>query len=535
MSAGAKPYDDRHNGILLLMVLAMTLAAWFFAARMTYSIPKGQFLKAHFYALLATPTTIQMWLPPVLAFIWGMAIFLIIVNYTKSGFAGGDFIRRLRGPRMVSAAALIDLTKERGKKQLTFMGIPIPTLLETLHFLVTGSTGSGKSQIIADYIESAHRRGDRTICVDPNGGFMGSFYKEGDYILNPFDQRGKSWSIFNEIRTPYDVELYAVSLIPKSPSTEQEQWNSMARTIVAEVMLKLVKLGRGTTPQLVYWLVTVSNDELRKMLSDTAAAGMFHGAEETVGSVRAVLTRYVTPHKYLSDNVEGEVPFSIRQWLENGSGNLWVTWREDMLPALKPLISCWIDTICASSLSGDVEDAQHMHLIVDELDSLEKLNYFVQAATKGRKHLLHLFAGIQSYAQLKSTNGEDDALTLRNSLRNSASMSIAEMDTFTAEEISKGLGEHEVVRKTLTLAGGTMGTKASSGTETVAERIVRPSEIHGLPDLTGYLKFAGDIPIARVKMRYKKRKVVTEPLIVINGVWTNPIESQPRRLFGANT
>jgi type IV secretory pathway TraG/TraD family ATPase VirD4 len=431
---------------------------------------------------------------------------------------------------MVSPAELKDITKEWFTKQLTFMGIPVPKMLETLHFSVIGSTGSGKTQVIADYIESAHRRADRTITIDPNGGFMANFWKPGDAILNPFDERGKAWTIFNEIKTPYDVEQYAVSLIPKSPSTEQEQWNSMARTVVAEVMLKLARLGRNTTEQLVHWLVVVSNESLQTMLSDTAAAGMFHGAEETLGSVRAVLTRYVTPHKYLSDNKKEEEIFSIRDWLENGTGNLWVTWREDMLPALKPLISCWIDVICASSLSTDVQNATSMHLIIDELDSLEKLNYLVHAATKGRKHELHIFTGIQSYAQLDATNGKDDALTLRNSLRNTASMAIAEMDTYTAEEISKGFGEHEVVRKRETQSRG----QTSSGIETVPERLIRTSQIHILPDLTGYMKLAGNIPIARIRMRYKKRKIVTDAFCLADGVWTNKIQPLSRP-FGANS
>lgn len=529
MSAGGRRYDDRHKPMLSLMILIMIVGAWFYAVHKTYAIPPDQRLMAYWHALLATLYEPKLWIPPAEALIFGLAIFVHVAMYTRTHFEGSNFITRLRGPRMVSPLELKDICKERFEKQLSFMGIPVPRNKEHLHFSVAGSTGGGKTQVIADYLESAIKRGDRTIVIDPNGGFMANFWKPGDVILNPFDQRAKYWTIFNEIKTAYDVEQYSVSLIPKSPSTEQEQWNSMARTVVAEVMLKLKRLGRGTTEQLVHFLTGVSNEALQTMLSDTAAAGMFHGAEETLGSVRAVLTRYVTPHKYLSDNIKEATPFSIRDWLENGTGNLWVTWREDMLPALKPLISCWIDVICASSLSSDVANAKDMHLIIDELDSLEKLNYLVQAATKGRKHKLHIVAGFQSYAQLKETNGENDAITLRNSLRNTASMGVAEMDTFTAEEISKGLGDHTVTRKRETLSDG----KRSTSIEQVTERVITPAQIHGLPDLTGYIKFSGDLPIARVTMRYKKRPIVTDALVMIQGAWTNVIQPQVRR-FGAN-
>lgn len=96
------------------------------------------------------------------------------------------------------------------RKQLRIMNVPVPTSVEDLHCNVVGSTGTGKSQVIVGYIESAHKRGDRILCADPNGGFMQSLWKQADTILNPFDARGQHWSLFNEIRTAYDVEQYSV-------------------------------------------------------------------------------------------------------------------------------------------------------------------------------------------------------------------------------------------------------------------------------------------------------------------------------------
>jgi hypothetical protein len=536
MSAGTRKYDDRNTPIMLLGVVVIVILAWVFAIVKTYAIPKGKFLLAMSYAAMATPTDHRLWLPPLLAFFWAFCVFLIILIYTRTGFGFADYTNKLRGPDVASPGQLKDRCKDWFNKQLSFMGVPVPRSVEYLHFEVVGSTGSGKSQVIADYIESAHKRGDRTITVDPNGTFMSQFFKKGDAILNPFDQRGQSWSIFNEIKTPYDVEQYSISLIPKAPSTEQEQWNSMARKVVAETMLKLCRLKMGKTENLVYWLTIASNDELGKMLSDTAAAGMFHGADETLGSVRAVLTSYVTAHKYLEDPVEGEIPFSIRDWMEKGTGNLWVTWREDMLPAQKPLIACWVDVICACSLSSNIENAIDMHLVCDELDSLEKQNLLIQAATKGRKHKMHLFCGFQSYAQLDSTNGEKDALTLRNSLRNSASMGVSEKDTYTAEQVQKAMGKHVVVRNKVTVSAGTAGGRGTMAPEQVEEDLVLASEVHTLPDLTGFLKFSGDLPMAKIRVKYKARKKVTEPLVVIQNKWTQAFSSQPAPgLFAAVT
>lgn len=527
MSAGSRRFNDRHRGLLFLLVLGLTGGVWFWAANRTYTLPHDQMVKALFYAALATPNNPLLWVPTLIAFFYGLLVIGVIASYLRSGFEGADYTMWLRGVRMCSMSQLRDMTRSWFYEQLVLGGVPLPKKVEGQHGSVIGSTGSGKSQAIAQYIESALRRNnprwyrpwaqpDRVICVDPNGEFMSQFFQPGDTIINPFDERSMSWAIFNEFRVPFDAEHFSVSVIPRSPSTEQEQWNAMARTITAEVMLKLWRLGRGTTDELVYWLAIAPNEQLQEMLADTAAAGMFHGAEETLGSVRTVLTRYITPHKYLAAMETARKKFVLRDWVENGTGNLWITWREDQLSALKPLISCIFDVACAAALSAPIsKNRPALHLVADELDSLEKLNYLIPAATKGRKHKLYIMAGFQSYAQLNHTNGRDDALTLRNSLRTTLSLGIAEMDTYTAEEISKGLGEHEVVR-----ARDTNGKSPTTTYEKERERVVLASQIHNLPDLTGYLKIAGNYPIARVAMTYKQRPRVIEPLVMAKNIWT---------------
>lgn len=520
-------YDNRDNFGYIIGIGVLTVAAWVFAVFKTFTIPPSNPLVAIFYSALATPGDYRLWVPPALAFLWGGAAFIVIRAYTYTGMGISDYAQYIRGTRFTSAARLKDLCREWGKKQLSLGGIPVPTMKEYLHFEFKGSTGSGKSQAIETYIESAQKRGDRVIVVDPNGSFMSKFFQPNDHILNAFDARGQSWAIFNEIRTAYDIQGYAVSLIPRAPSTEAEQWNAMARTIVAETMGVLWRRGEATTERLAYWLVEASNADLGELLQGTPAAGMFHGADETLGSVRTVLTRYIAVHKYLEPPVIGEVPFSIREWLEHGTGNLWITWREDMLPALKPLINCWIDVICQSSLSSNVENSQDMHLVIDETDSLDKLNYLVIAATKARKHKLHIACGFQSYAQLDETNGKNDALTLRNSLKNSISLSISNTDTYTAEQTQKAIGDHVVSRRRLSVSDG---GKASVTYEQVTEPVVLASQVSSLPDLTGYVKLSGDLPVARVQMKYRARKAVTEPLILIDNRWTQALATNDAQL-----
>jgi len=508
MAANRTP-DSVLRGWLAGALLLLMIAGWVAGLVLYYQIPKKMFFKGLWYGVLATPQTPVLWVGPLVGMLLGIALFFYGVIHWTTKFGGAQFSSHLRGPRMVNWHRLASMAR-RGKNQLRFLGIPVPKDVESTQFFVGGSTGTGKSQCIADYVESAQQRGDRIICIDPDGGFMRHFYHPGDMILNPFDARGQGWSIFNEIRASFDCEQYAIAMIPRSPSTEQEAWNSMARTITSETLHVLVRNNECSTERLVHWLTSASNEDLRRLLVGTPAEGCFHGAEDTLASIRTVLTQYVTPHKYLPPGT-----FSFRDYLDSGTGNIWVTWRQDQLQALKPLISCWADVICASVLSMPDDRDRGLHFVCDELDSLEKLNYIVDATTKGRKKGFCILPGVQSLAQLRRTYGDDDALTLRNSFRSAALFGVSELDTYTAEEFSKGLGEHTVVRRAdSSSVGGKGGARGTLSYRQDTERVVTPAEIHLLPNLTGYVKLAGNYPIARVALKYKVRPVVIEPMVM---------------------
>jgi len=509
MQASHRTPDNVLRSRLALTVVLAVIGGWVANVLLYFRLPASLWPRALWHAALQTPVLPWLWIGPATGLILGVGLFVFCVRRYANHFGGAEFVSRLRGPRLTSQQLMVSLTRRRAR-QLRLAGIPIPPAVENTQFFVGGSTGTGKSVCIADYLASAVDRGDRVVCVDPDGASMRHFWRPGDVVLNPFDRRSQGWSIFNEIRTGFDCEQYAISLIPRSPSTEQETWNSMGRTIVSETLAVLVAQGAGTTERLVHWLTIAGNEELKALLAGTPAAGCFHGAPDTLASIRTVLTQYITPHKYLPPG-----DFSFRGWLDHGRGSIWITWREDMLQALKPLISCWTDVTCASILSMPEDPGRALHLVCDELDSLEKLNYLIDAATKGRKKGLRIMAGVQSLAQLNDIYGRDDALTLRNCFRSAFLCGIGELDTYTAEEFSRALGEHTVLRRAPSVSVGTAGGKGTLSYRQDTERLVSPAEFHLLPPLTGYLKFAGDYPIARVTMRLPPRQLLAEPMLPV--------------------
>ena len=131
-------------------------------------------------------------------------------------------VRQQQG--FISAAAQIVESPRRAKarsrpdaSEITLWpGSCVPAQDETKHFKLIGTTGTGKSTAIQEILRRALARGDRAVIADPDGGYMRRFYEpaRGDIVLNPFDARSVKWDLFAEIKSPYDVEQLARSLIP---------------------------------------------------------------------------------------------------------------------------------------------------------------------------------------------------------------------------------------------------------------------------------------------------------------------------------
>ena len=212
--------------ISLILILVLPTLFWLEVARQTEVLepPKWRSL----YTLVKlTPQKPFL----VMALIGGILLAVhahfFIEEAERKVLQGRPIKSFIRGSRIVSASALERKTREKETtEQIKVAGIPMPIKIENLHLLIGGSTGSGKSVLIRELVYSTLLRGDRLIIADPNGDMLSKFGTEKDIILNPYDQRSPGWSIFNEIRQTYDFKRFALSLIPRGKSPEEEEWAS---------------------------------------------------------------------------------------------------------------------------------------------------------------------------------------------------------------------------------------------------------------------------------------------------------------------
>lgn len=475
------------------MAIAFPAIGWLTVAFTQYRLPEPLWWS---FMWLVHDTPEQP--PLVIAMMLGLAVaampicWLLMANNTT--FSGAPFKKFLRGAKVLSAHQLAALTRTKHEhRQIRFGTAFMPPDAETQHGLVVGTTGAGKSVLLRDVVWSAMKRGDRLVIVDPNGEMLAKFGRPTDKVLNPYDARGVGWSIFNEIRADYDWVRYARSVIAIGLTPHDETWHEYARTLLRCTGEKLARIGSPTVHELFRLCTLVPPEELQEFLVGTDAEAMFVGdAEKALGSARFVVGHYLAPHLKVPPG-----PFSIRDWLaDETAGNLFITWRADMAPALRPLISAWVDVLCTSMLSTTPDLRRRLWLVIDELAALEKLASYEAALSMGRKHGLCSFAGIHTMSQFVALYGRDGAATLRANFGTLVALRCAHSDPHTAEEMAAALGKHEVERAKVT----TNKTGRSRTTERSLESVVLASELQALPDLAGYVAFSKK-PVGRLELR----------------------------------
>jgi len=370
-------------------------------------------------------------------------------------------------------------------KYVRIAGVPIPHANENLHFAIAASTGAGKSVTLRAMLADIRRRGDRAIVIDNGSEFMRKFSQADDLVLSPFDSRSQGWNVRNEVRAKHDWLRLASSVIPDGHGSDKP-WHDMAQKLFGNIG---VNVGEATDNKMLLEIATsYTPAQLEPILAGGSSAVLTQeGGERLLTNIRSVYASALQSWPFMKSG-----DFSLRDYMQSDDRRwLFMPFKESEFGVSKSMIAAWMDILVSAGLERD-EGAHQTWLIIDELDTLGTLSSLIAATTKLRKRGVCVVVAFQSYSQLAKNYGDDSALTLLNCFSNKLVM--RSVDGETAERLSKELGEREVWKKS-----HSKGRERSTTQSQQVERLVLPAEIQNLPDLAGYLKLAGDYPVAKVQ------------------------------------
>ncbi len=425
-------------------------------------------------------------------------------------FGGGGYnADHVRGNTIVPLNTVLRIL--RGTPSRIKIGeVPLPVKAECEHILLSGATGTGKSQAFHQILRPARELGHRAIIPDVGGSFAERYYQPGDVILNPFDSRSTPWSPLAEMRDEWDAKRIANSMIPDGEGSSKE-WNGYAQGVLSAVLARVWESGCGTNAELCRLLLTAPQAELKQVVSGTSAGRLFEdGNDRMLASVLSIVSTYVSPLTRLNPEA-GSDAFSLRDWID-GDGKNWVffNFTDSQFAELKPLVAASIDIAVSQTLDLPESETRRIWFSLDEFATFGRINSISDALTKIRKKGGCVVMGLQSISQVREAYGREGAQTLLANL--GTWLVLRAGDAETADYMSRYIGDEDVRRETVsTSSRGFEAATTNTGSEYRTQRAVLPSEISQLESRVGILNIVnatGVIPPCVVQIPIDKHPKV---------------------------
>ncbi|ENU6983402.1 type IV secretion system DNA-binding domain-containing protein [Salmonella enterica subsp. enterica serovar Montevideo] len=429
----------------------------------------------------------------------------------------------IRGAKLVSAEKLKgEIVEKHGVSDLTLGDFPLPTGFSKKHTLISGTTGAGKSTALTHLLKAIRARGDRAVVYDKKGEFVEMFYRDGvDHILNPADSRSHQWTPWEEMASPFDADWIAETLLPSSNSNSGSEkfFTSAARAVVSAALQNLYLDGPKSLLSLLRATAWNDLELLKELVAGTPAATYFNeDNERTLESIRSTIVDGVRPLRLLKEeNKKGF--FSIRDWIAEGDEPnaddswLFLPVRESEIEIQKPLISTWIQAAAKGLMARGVNNERTLWIVVDELPSLKKIPALSMLMAEGRGFGAAVVLGIQEINQLEEEFGKNTSKSILGLCSTQFHFRLNNADT--AEWASKVLGEaeREEVDEDLNYSADDIrdGVRVSSKRQN--RKIVLPSEIMDLPDLSCFAKIWGVESKARIDIPFLRLPKIADGFI----------------------
>ncbi len=386
----------------------------------------------------------------------------------------------------------------------------IPLVKENRHFEIMGDTGAGKTQLIIQQLLQIEERNEVAIVHDPEREYTPRFYRpeRGDVILFPCDRRMPFWSIGDEVRNPAEASALAVSLFPDRPN-QDPFFAETPRKIFAHLLTY-----KPTAQQLIHWMSHPV--EIDRLVAGTPYATMINPqSPDQRNGVLGSLNRVADALSLLPAENEANGCWNTVEWSKTRTRWLFFPSTNMTRDRLMPLVSLWFDLLVMRTQDEGAEDEERklrrVWFILDEVALLQKLPKLHDAVTRNRKTNNPIVLGFQGRSQLQKHYGLDAEVMFS---QPGTKIFLRTSEPVSAKWISETIGEVEIeqVRESRTREQSPRYRHSRSDQlERRIEPLVLPSQIMGLEDRRGYVKFGNAV----VQLSFPYVKVPkTQPAII---------------------
>jgi type IV conjugative transfer system coupling protein TraD len=343
----------------------------------------------------------------------GICMFLLWSRYGR----GLKTETKKEGSAIVLTAKEVKQKLKSMRQSSSFKAGPIPLVkdAETRHFLVTGSTGCGKTNLMHILLPQIEKNKQPAIIIDQTGEMIARYYKpeRGDIIFNPFDARSKAWDFWTDCHSCEELERFSKILFSfnrkKSRNNSDPFWEQSAEYVFNACVEHLLENNERKLDSLNHLTIDADLDTLKSVLAGTSAERYLKGDGKGVASsVLSMLATTTKPMKYLSD-YQPHGKFSLKEHFQNikdGSDAwLFLSTKPSSRDLTLPLIACLSELALSQLMEIGINKKRRVWCIFDELASLGNLPALSPLMAEGRKYGACVVAALQSLNQLYDNYG----------------------------------------------------------------------------------------------------------------------------------
>lgn len=379
------------------------------------------------------------------------------------------------------------------------------------HFLVTGTTGSGKTTLVEVLLQSAFEDeySLRGFFYDPKQEVIPILDGLGElnrtFILNPFDARRSAWNLYQDIVDPISARELATILIPsQTRSTDSTFFESASRQILTAVINGFIYCfpeRRWTFRDIL--LVTLDRQNLELFVDSAEANNPSSGSElrrtyeaflspqstdpRTADNIHASLSAYLAHYEPVAQAWHTATrSFSLSEWLSSAGDHLVlgsdVAAEASLLPINQAILQRAIQLVLQREELGSGERPRGTNqtwFVFDEFRELGDVRAMGSLLSKGRSRGAVVVLSFQDIDGLNHIYGKERANEM---VANCSNIAILKTTSATTAEWAAGMFGKRLVAEWQESEG--MASEGLSRSFTVANQernIAMTADILSLP------------------------------------------------------
>jgi type IV conjugative transfer system coupling protein TraD len=430
------------------------------------------------------------------------------------------------------------LKKLRKSGDFNIGKMPLVRDMETRHFLVSGSTGSGKTNLIDNLLLQVAKKKQPAVVIDQTGEMIAKYYNKdrGDIIFNPLDSRSHDWDFWSDCGAREELERFSKILIgfnrKQSNSHSDPFWENSAESVF-NACVEYLRQQNGSDNSIKSLVNIVCNSDLkylRTILANSEASRYVgEGSKHTASSILSVLATNARPLKYLKDIEKAENVFSMKQYFTNIKGGaeswLFLATKPSSRSLTLPLIACLTELALASLMEIGIDQKRRVWVVMDELASLGKLPALTPIMTEGRKYGACVVAGLQSLNQLYEGYGHYGGSTIFGQF--GTSFFFRNTEPTVAKMVSSMCGQQTLIRqqKNTSFGANEFRDGVSYSEQHQKKALVEPEDLANLAVGQCYVLLPEpEVRLAKIQTEEVKIKEKNEGFVPLKDVVVGKIE-----------